>query len=142
MRLNPYLHFDGQCKAAFAYYQKHLGGVIPMAMTYAEIPDAKDQSDEAKNRIVHTRLELTDAAGTFTLMGSDYPPSMGAQPPIQGITLTLNVATPEEAEKTFKALADKGEIRMPVQETFFALRHGMCVDQFGTPWMVNCEKTP
>lgn len=142
MRLNPYVHFDGQCKAAFDYYAKHLGGVVPMSMSYADMPGAEDKSDEARKRVVHTRLELTDATGTFMLMGSDFPPSMKGQPPIHGISLTLNVATPEEAERVFAALSDKGEIRMPMQETFFAHRHGMCVDQFGMPWMVNCEKTP
>jgi PhnB protein len=29
---------------------------------------------------------------------------------------------------------------MPMEETFWAIRFGMLVDQFGTPWMVNCEK--
>jgi PhnB protein len=27
---------------------------------------------------------------------------------------------------------------MPIQETFFAKRFGMLVDQFGIPWMINC----
>jgi PhnB protein len=31
-------------------------------------------------------------------------------------------------------------VRMPIQPTFWAERFGMLVDQFGTPWMINCER--
>ena len=29
---------------------------------------------------------------------------------------------------------------MPLGETFFAIKFGMLVDKFGTPWMIVCEK--
>ena len=48
--------------------------------------------------------------------------------------------TPEEAERIFKALSEKGTVTMPIEETFWATRFGMLIDQFGTPWMINCEK--
>jgi PhnB protein len=47
---------------------------------------------------------------------------------------------PGEAERIFHALSENGTVQMPIQETFWARRFGMLVDQFGTPWMVNCEK--
>jgi PhnB protein len=28
---------------------------------------------------------------------------------------------------------------MPIGKTFWAERFGMLVDQFGIPWMVNCQ---
>jgi PhnB protein len=31
-------------------------------------------------------------------------------------------------------------LHMPLQETFWAVRFGMLVDQFDIPWMINCEK--
>lgn len=136
MKMNPYLHFNGQCKEAFAYYQKHLGGEITMAMTYAEAPDAPDTSSEAQKRIIHTCL----VADGLVLMGSDNPPGYMAAPS-HGVTLALLVDNAAEADRLFAALSDKGEIRMPMQETFFSNRFGMCVDQFGTAWMVNFEKT-
>ena len=37
-------------------------------------------------------------------------------------------------------LAVNGLIKMPPTETFWAHRFGMVVDQFGTPWMINCGK--
>ena len=57
-----------------------------------------------------------------------------------GMQVTLNVDTPEEAERIFKAFAEGAEVKMPIQETFWAVRYGMLVDRFGTPWMINCEK--
>jgi PhnB protein len=29
-------------------------------------------------------------------------------------------------------------VNMPFGKTFWAKGFGMCVDQFGIPWMVNC----
>ena len=71
-------------------------------------------------------------------MGSDAPPDRYEA--MKGFSVTLGVSDPAEAERIFHALADKGTIRMPIQETFWATRFGMLVDQYGTPWMINCEK--
>jgi PhnB protein len=59
---------------------------------------------------------------------------------MQGFSVTLNIDKPEEAERVFHALAEKGNVIMPIQETFWAVRFGMLVDRFSTPWMINCEK--
>ncbi|HEY6669510.1 MAG TPA: VOC family protein, partial [Methyloceanibacter sp.] len=60
--------------------------------------------------------------------------------PMKGLSVTLNIPEPAEAERVFNAFADKGIVRMPLSETFWAKKFGMCVDKFGTPWMINCEK--
>jgi PhnB protein len=54
--------------------------------------------------------------------------------------VTLGIDEPAEAERIFHALAEKGTVRMPIQQTFWAQRFGMLVDRFGTPWMINCEQ--
>jgi PhnB protein len=59
---------------------------------------------------------------------------------MKGISVALHVDTAEEAERLFKALAEGGDTKMPIQETFWAIRYGMLVDRFGTPWMINCAK--
>ena len=59
---------------------------------------------------------------------------------MKGFSVTLNVKEPAEAERVFNALAEKGTVRMPLGETFFAIKFGMLVDKFGTPWMIVCEK--
>ena len=71
-------------------------------------------------------------------MGSDAPPERYEEP--KGFSVTVGLDKPADAERVFNALAEKGTVRMPIQETFWALRFGLLVDKFGIPWMVNCEK--
>ncbi len=71
-------------------------------------------------------------------MGSDSPPAQHERP--QGFAISLSVNDPAEAERIFQALAENGTVNMPLQQTFWATRFGMLVDQFGTPWMLNCEQ--
>ena len=76
--------------------------------------------------------------GDEVLMGSDAPPDRYEA--MRGFSVTIGVNDPTEAERIFHALAESGTVRMPIQETFWAVRFGMLVDRFGTPWMINCER--
>ena len=134
MRLNPYVSFNGNCAAAFRFYEKALGGKIAMTMTYGESPMADQTPPGMRDKIMHTRL----ISGDLVLMGSDAPPDRYQES--KGAMLALGVDTPQEAERVFQALAEKGTVTMPIAETFWAQRFGMLTDQFGIPWMVNCEK--
>jgi PhnB protein len=136
MKWNTYLTFGGNCEAAFKYYERVLGGKIEMLMTHGDMPkDAQMQTPpEWKKMIMHARL----VAGGNVLMGSDAPPDHFEKP--QGFSVSINVDDPKDAERIFAALADNGTVRMPLQQTFWAVRFGMLVDQFGIPWMVNCEQ--
>jgi PhnB protein len=71
-------------------------------------------------------------------MGSDAPPDQ-YEPP-KGFSIAIGLIDLAQAERIFNALAEKGTVQMPLQQTFWAVRFGMVVDRFGTPWMVNCEK--
>jgi PhnB protein len=134
MELNPYLNFSGQCEAAFKFYEKCLGGTIQMMMRFGESPMANQVPAERRNQIMHMRMT---AAGTV-LMGADAPPEYYQKP--QGFSVALNFTDPAEAERVFNALAEKGTVQMPLQQTFWAVRFGALVDQFGIPWMINCEQ--
>jgi PhnB protein len=134
MQLNPYLSFNGQCEAAFKFYEKCLGGKIVMMMTYGDSPMAEQMPPDWREKIIHA----TFALGEHVLSGADAPPEHYQKP--QGFSVSLNVGAAAEAERIFNTLAEKGAVQMPLQETFWALRFGMLVDQFGTPWMINCGK--
>jgi PhnB protein len=71
-------------------------------------------------------------------MASDCPPEQYEQP--KGFSVSLGIDDPVKAEHIFHALAENGTVQMPIQETFWAARFGMVVDQFGIPWMINCEQ--
>jgi PhnB protein len=133
MQLNPYLNFNGNCAAAFKFYEKCFGGKISMMMTFAESPMADQVPAAHRNKVMHARMVI----GNFVLMGSDVPPDR--YEPMKGFSVSLGVDAAAEAEKIFKALSEKANVTMPMQQTFWAERFGALVDQFGTPWMINCE---
>lgn len=133
MQLNPYLSFNGQCEAAFKFYERCLGGKIGVMLNYGSSPMAEQVPSEWRDKIMHVRLTVGDQV----LMGSDSPPEHYEE--TKGMSVSLNLNDPAEAERIFHALAENGTVRMPIQETFWAARFGMLVDQFGIPWMVNCE---
>lgn len=133
MQLTTYLNFNGQCEAAFKFYEQCLGGEIEEMFTHRETPAAEHVPEEWQDKIMHARLVVGDAV----LMGSDAPPEHYEE--ATGFSVSIQIDDPGEAERVFQALAEGGEVRMPIQETFWAARFGMVTDRFGTPWMVNCE---
>jgi PhnB protein len=134
MQINPYLSFDGQCSAAFKFYEQALQGKIIAMMTYGDTPMAQQMPDAERGKIAHARLTVGDTV----LMGSDAP--VGRYEPMRGCSVTLSLDDPAEAERVYRALSPGGTETMPIQETFWARRFGMLTDQFGTAWMINCEK--
>jgi uncharacterized glyoxalase superfamily protein PhnB/uncharacterized protein YndB with AHSA1/START domain len=134
VQITPYLSFNGTCEAAFKFYEQALRGKLIMMLRYGESPAAAQTSADSRDKIMHARLAVGDAV----LMGSDAPPQM--YQPMQGISVSLSVKEPGEADRIFSALAENGAVRMPIQETFWAQRFGMLIDQFGTAWMINCER--
>lgn len=130
---NTYLHFKDNCEEAFKFYAETLDGKILMTMKGSDAPGG-ECGLEFKDKVMHTRMSVNGAI----LMGSDCPD--GHYTPAAGFAVNVGVDTPEEAERIYKALANGGTETMPIAETFWAKRFGMCVDRFGTPWMVNCEK--
>ena len=134
MQLNTYLMFNGTCEAALNFYAQCLGGKIAGLHTYEGSPMEQQMPPEWGKKVMHGRMIV----GDMLLMGSDTPP--GRYSPPKGFSVSLEIDNPSEAERIFASLAEKGEIGMPIQKTFWAERFGMLTDQFGVPWMVNCEK--
>jgi len=136
MRLSPHLQFNGTCQAAFGFYEKALGGKITFSMTYGESPAAAQVDPAWHSKIIHSTFTLGDQS----FSGADAWGQHYRTP--QGFSVSLDIQDPAEADRVFRALAENAAIEMPIQETFWAQRFAMLVDQFGIPWMVNCSKTP
>ena len=71
-------------------------------------------------------------------MGADSLPEH--YEPAKGFYVLHGFNDPVEADRVFHALAENGTVQMPIQKTFWAVRFGVLVDQFGTPWEINCEQ--
>ena len=135
MKLNTYLHFSsGKCEEALNFYVKVLGAQPIMMLHYGEGAQKNDETKGMEQKIMHGRIALGDTV----IMASDAPPGYFSK--LTGFSINIGVETPEEAERLFKLLSENAEIGMPMAGTFWAHRFGMLTDQFGVPWMVNCEK--
>ena len=135
MKINPYLIFNGDCKAAFTFYAQSLNGNIEAMLTFGETPAREHVPADLHNLIIHTRLTVGDQA----IMGSDTTPDRPTDE-MSGCSISLNVDSIAEAERVFAALSDDGNVQIPLETTFWAAKFGMLVDRFGVSWMVNCEK--
>lgn len=133
MQLNAYLNFNGQCETAFKYYERCFGGKIEAMIPHAGTPAEAHVPAEWRDKIMHARLAVNGAV----LMGSDVFTDRYQAP--KGFSVSLQIKDTAEAERLFSALAENGQVKMPLQQTFWAARFGMLVDQFGIPWMINCD---
>lgn len=135
MHLSPYLFFDGNCEAAFAFYAQTLRGEIEMLMRYGDTPGGGGNPAIA-DRVIHACLKF----GEQRLMGSDACPPQHPYTRPEGFSVCVNVDSATEAKRIFDALASGGLVQVPLDKTFFAQAWGMLVDRFGIPWMVNCAQ--
>lgn len=132
MKIVPYLNFDGQCEEAFKFYEQCLGGKIMGIMKADESPVAGEMGPEWKGRVMHACMQVGDQL----LMASDSPPGQHQAP--RGTYVSVHIDDPAEGRRVFDVLAENGKVEMPFDKTFWAAGFGMCVDRFGTPWMINC----
>ena len=133
-RLNPYLNFNGNARQAMEFYASVFGGSLNLS-TFAEF-GAKDSPDA--DRIMHGMLE-TDAG--YTIMGADVTSEMEYQQPA-GISVSLSgdTADADALHGYFARLSTGGNVTMPLDKQVWGDEFGMCVDQFGVPWLVNISQ--
>lgn len=136
-QLNAYLSFDGDCADAMRFYASVLDAKLEALITYGESPDAAQMPPGSADRVMHAYLVHDD----FALMAGDTMAGESYQG-MQGVMLALTFPTASEAKRVFEQLAQGGEIRMPLGETFWAESFGMVTDRFGTPWAVNGGSKP
>ena len=132
MHVQPYLFFDGRCEEAIDFYKEKLGAKVEMLMHYKDAPpsDQQNMTPGTENKVMHATLRIGDA----TILASDG--HCQGKPTFEGFSLCLNAANEAEANKLFDALADGGQVRMPMAKTFFSPGFGMLADRFGVGWMV------
>ena len=134
--IQPYLFFNGSCEQALEFYRKALGAEVQMLMRYKESPEPPPPGRVPpgfENKIMHTSFRI----GQTTVMASDG--CSAEKVSFQGFFLSLSVPSESEANGTFAALAEGGEVLMPLAKTFLSPRFGMVTDRFGTGWMISVE---
>jgi PhnB protein len=133
MQVQPYLDFDGRCEEALEFYKRALGIEVTMLMRVKDSPEPPSPGNcppGGENNVMHA---------SFRIGGSDVMASDGharGKPEFKGITLSIDARDALEARRAFDALAEGGEVRMPLTKTFFSPCFGMVEDRFGVSWMV------
>ena len=133
MLIQPCLFFEGRCEEAAEFYRSALGAEDVMKMRYSDSPEPSPPGmvpPGAENKIMHMSFRI----GETLVMASDGRCSGKAN--FQGFSLSLTVADEEDAKCKFAALADGGQVQMPLAKTFFSPCFGMVADRFGVSWMV------
>jgi PhnB protein len=130
--IDSYLFFNGNCAEAMRFYERTLGGKIDMMMTYGQAPQPQQCPAGSQDRIMHSHLLLDGRA----LMASDTPKGQES-PGMHGFALSVNYPSVGEARRVFDALADGGQVTMPLARTFWSETFGMLTDRFGVGWMVS-----
>ncbi len=130
MQVQPYLFLDGRCEEAIAFYRQALGAEVTMLSRFKDSPEQGMVPPGAADRIMHASLRIGDT----TVLASDG--RCQGNPSFQGFSLSLVAGDVAEAERMFTALADGGQVQMPLSQTFFSPRFGMVADRFGVTWMV------
>jgi len=133
MEIQPYMFFEGHCEEAIEFYRQALGAEVTMLMRYKDSPVPPDPNmipPGAGDKVMHASLRIGD---TKVLVSDGH---CQGWPGFQGFALSLTVANVAEADRAFTALADDGQVQMPLAKTFFSPRFGMVSDRFGVLWMI------
>jgi len=127
MRLDIYVNYRGTCEEAFRFYEQHLGGRVTGIARHGEQPNPNIPADWGE-KVLHARIEI----GTGVLMGADIPHAE----PMRSAYVTLSLDQEADAERVYALLADRGEVFMKLEKTYYANRFAMLRDRFGTSWML------
>jgi len=130
MQIQPYLFFEGRAEEALEFYQKSLGAKVEAVIRYKENPDPKHNPPNSGDKVMHCNFRIGDTQ----VMASDG--NCSGKPNFQGFSLTFNAKDEADAKRRFNALAEGGQVNLPLSETFFAKSFGMVADRFGLNWMV------
>ena len=132
--LNPYLNVPGNADRAIALYQRALGAKAEMVMRYGDV-QGMEVPPEQRDYVMHATL---DVAGSKLMISDARPDEAISSSTAVHVALhfTGDLA---DVERKFAALAEGGEVTMPLTDTFWGARFGTLTDAFGIRWMFNAE---
>ena len=139
MQVQAYLFFAGRCEEAVEFYKKALGAEVEMIMRFKDSPEPPQPGmvpPGSENKIMHVSFRIGDSM----VMASDG--RCEGAPSFQGFSLSLTVANEAEADRKFAALAEGGQVQMPLSKTFWSPRFGIVSDRFGVGWMISVAAQP
>lgn len=133
--INPYLYFNGNCEAAFNFYEKVFGKKISHTSKFKDAPEAsRNMFQESDDKIMHVTLPISKET---MLNGSDNSSVYEEMAKNKTFTLIIHTETKEEVDRLFGGLSENGQIIVPAGLTFWGAYYGQCIDQFGIGWKIT-----
>ncbi|SFK57796.1 VOC family protein [Methylocapsa palsarum] len=134
MHIHTYLNFNGRADEAIEFYKRALGATVVRLMRYKDNPQSgMGQPVADPDKVMHAELRI----GETTLLASDG--GCREVSGFEGVSLSLFVSDDIEAGRVFAALAEGGQVQMPLTPTFFSSGFGMLTDRLGISWMVMTQ---
>ena len=136
MQVLPYLFFEGRCEEAIEFYRSALGAEVVMLMRMKDSPEPHPPGmmpPGTEDKVMHASFRIGDTM----VMASDGRSS--GKPEFKGISLSVSAPDEARAHRMFNALAEGGQVHMPLSKTFFSSCYGMVADRFGVSWMVIAD---
>lgn len=132
-QVSPYLNFAGNTEEAFQFYKSVFGGELGI-LRFQDFGDAMNVPEHDHKKVAHAHLSL----GNNMMMATDTLESLGQQLTVgNNFYIFIETDSVDETKQLFNALSSGGEVEMPLQQTEWAERHGICKDKFGIQWMLN-----
>lgn len=129
LNLSPYLHFDGTAREAMTFYQSVLGGELTMN-TFGEYGMEGDGAEGVMHAMLRTEEGLM-------FMASDLPPGTTLTPGDATVTIALSGDEEERLTRWFHALAEGGEVHVPLEKQMWGDVFGQLKDRYGVQWLVD-----
>ncbi len=143
--VNAFLNFNGRCEEAVEFYKTALGAEVDAMQRFQDAPPSEECESQqggcssgeteggcmSPTKIMHASFRI----GETMIMASDC--RCTGKPVFEGVSLALSVGTEADADECFAALAEGGEVEMPLGKTFWSPRFGVVNDKFGVSWMIN-----
>lgn len=130
--LNPYLSFHGRCEEALEFYAAAMNGKIESLQRFSDAPGGGMEGADP-NGVMHAEFRADDVF----LMASDGPPGESKSGNLVSLSISLDDTV--EQKRVFDALAEGGEVTMPLEKQFWGAVFGQLTDKFGVHWMLNCQ---
>ncbi len=135
--MNPYIYFNGNCEAAFNFYKVVFRKEITYIGRYKDVPKKDRQVfQETDEKIMHITLPISTET---ILMGSDNTEAYKESIAYSNFSLIIHTDNKVEADRLFNELSENGQIKVPMNLTFWGSYYGICTDKFGISWKITSE---
>ena len=141
--VNIYLTFEGNCQQAFDFYKSVFGGDFHYVSRFGEMPPQEGVpplSDDMKDKIMHISLPISKET---VLMGSDTGGEWSPDFKVgNNFSISVDTDSKDSADNIFNKLVLGGEVKMPMNQTFWGDYFGMVRDKFDINWMIGFNENP